>query len=167
MGTVMPCVYEPTLMQAGIQMTHDLDARFGLPPKHTLSQRDVPGMTRSVIPILKAYGVDAISVGANDGSTPPNVPDVKGARDWTNPEPFVWQVRNHGLESCSSYACMIYTERPCIPCMQCMNYTGLVSLMWQRHRIVICYSCLSSSRRRAVSIDKCGLELMYFFRFLA
>ena len=24
------------------------------------------------------YGVDAITVGANDGSTPPNVPDVDG-----------------------------------------------------------------------------------------
>jgi hypothetical protein len=83
-------IMDPSLIQAGIQMTHDLDARFGLPPKHTLSQRDVPGMTRSVIPVVKAYGVDAITVGANDGSTPPNVPDVAGGRDWTTPMPFVW-----------------------------------------------------------------------------
>jgi hypothetical protein len=84
-------IMDPRLIQAGIQLTHDLDSRFGLAPKHTLSQRDVPGMTRSVIPIVKEYGVDAITVGANDGSTPPNVPDVKGGRDWTNPQPFVWQ----------------------------------------------------------------------------
>ena len=84
-------IMDPVLIQAGIQMTHDLDDRFGLPHKHTLSQRDVPGMTRSIIPIIKAYGVDAITVGANDGSTPPNVPDVKGGRDWTEPMPFVWE----------------------------------------------------------------------------
>ena len=36
---------------------HAWQAKFGLPPKHTLSQRDVPGMTRSVIPILKEVGV--------------------------------------------------------------------------------------------------------------
>ena len=84
-------IMDPTLIQAGIQLTHDLDDRFGLPHKHTLSQRDVPGMTRSIIPIIKEYGVDAITVGANDGSTPPNVPDVKGGRDWTAPMPFVWE----------------------------------------------------------------------------
>ena len=31
-------------------------------------------MTRAVIPVLKRNGVDAISIGANDGSTPPDVP---------------------------------------------------------------------------------------------
>ena len=36
----------------GIRLTHALDAKFGLPPKTTLSQRDVPGMSRSVIPEL-------------------------------------------------------------------------------------------------------------------
>ena len=81
-------IMDPALIQAGIQMTHDLDVRFGLPLKHTLSQRDVPGMTRSIIPILKEYGVDAITVGANDGSTPPNVPDVNGGRDWTEPSKY-------------------------------------------------------------------------------
>ena len=35
-------------------LTHGLDAQFGLPPKTTLSQRDVPGMTRGVVPILRS-----------------------------------------------------------------------------------------------------------------
>lgn len=72
-------IMDPRLIQAGIQMTHDLDSRFGQAPKHTLSQRDVPGMTRSIIPIIKEYGVDAITVGANDGSTPcvPFVPALQ------------------------------------------------------------------------------------------
>lgn len=30
-------IMDPVLIQAGIQLTHDLDARFGLAPKRTLS----------------------------------------------------------------------------------------------------------------------------------
>ena len=39
---------------------------------------------------------DAITVGANDGSTPPNVPDIHGGRDWTEPMPFVWEDEQSG-----------------------------------------------------------------------
>ena len=52
-------------MHAALKMTHALDAEFGLPPKAVLSQRDVPGLTRSMIPILKQHGVEAVSVGVN------------------------------------------------------------------------------------------------------
>lgn len=64
------------LFQAGIALTHSLDARFGLPPKVTLSQRDVPGITRAVVPLLAANGVRAISIGVNGGTAPANVPEV-------------------------------------------------------------------------------------------
>ncbi len=37
-------------------MTHLLDDSFGLPRKTVMSQRDVPGMTKSIIPILKRNG---------------------------------------------------------------------------------------------------------------
>ena len=40
----------------------------------TLSQRDVPGIPRSIIPILKDTGLEMISVGVNGGSSPPDVP---------------------------------------------------------------------------------------------
>lgn len=44
-------------------MTHELDRAFGLPPKVTASQRDVPGLTRAAVPILADEGVKAISGG--------------------------------------------------------------------------------------------------------
>lgn len=47
-----------------------------------MSQRDVPGMTRSIIPRLRANGVHTVSVGVNGGSTPPNVPQ---AFIWADP----------------------------------------------------------------------------------
>ena len=45
-------------------------------------QRDVPGLTRSAIPVLSSLGVRAISVGVNDASAPPGVPKNT---------PFIWQ----------------------------------------------------------------------------
>ena len=62
------------MIEAGLEMTFALDKKFAQPKKATLSQRDVPGMTRALVPILKKQGVTAISIGANDGSTPPDVP---------------------------------------------------------------------------------------------
>ena len=60
--------------QAGFELTHGLDDAFGLPHKATFSQRDVPGTTRSALPLLYSAGVRAISVGVNGASTPPDVP---------------------------------------------------------------------------------------------
>jgi len=53
---------EPTLFEYSISIAADLDELFGFPPKNTLSQRDVPGMTRGVVPILSANNVTAVSV---------------------------------------------------------------------------------------------------------
>jgi len=38
----------PTLLEAGVNLTHAIDASLGLPPKRVLSQRDVPGMNHSI-----------------------------------------------------------------------------------------------------------------------
>jgi hypothetical protein len=39
-----------------------------LPPPLLLLQRDVPGLTRAVIPVLAAKGIKAVSVGVNPGA---------------------------------------------------------------------------------------------------
>jgi hypothetical protein len=41
-----------------------------------MSQRDVPGITRAVIPLLSRAGVRALSVGVNTYSGPPHVPRI-------------------------------------------------------------------------------------------
>lgn len=66
----------PLIITEGLRLTHALDETFKVPPKTTLSQRDVPGMPRSVIPILRAQGVTAVSVGVNGASMYPNVPSI-------------------------------------------------------------------------------------------
>lgn len=52
-----PELYDPPMLQAFISLAHDLCRMFGLPPVATMSQRDVPGLTRSAIPLLKQAGV--------------------------------------------------------------------------------------------------------------
>ena len=62
------------------------------------SQRDVPGTTRSALPILAAAGVRAVSVGVNGASTPPDVPR---AFVWVDPVsgislPALWHPYGYG-----------------------------------------------------------------------
>ena len=52
-------------------------------------QRDVPGLTRAVIPILVSQGVRGISVGVNPGSAPPGVPQFT---------PFIWRDEESGTQ---------------------------------------------------------------------
>jgi hypothetical protein len=72
---------EPGMFAAALNLTHSLDDRFALPHKATLSQRDVPGLTRAALPALTAAGVRALSVGINPFSTPPYVPRAFVWRD--------------------------------------------------------------------------------------
>jgi len=76
---------EPGMFAAALGLTHALDDRFKLPRKATLSQRDVPGLTRAALPALAAQGVRALTVGVNPFSTPPYVPRA-----------FVWRDKGSG-----------------------------------------------------------------------
>ena len=67
-------LHSAAALAAGVGSCHALDARFALPRKTVLSQRDVPGTTRAALAPLAAAGVRAISIGVNGASTPPFVP---------------------------------------------------------------------------------------------
>ena len=72
--------YDVSMVDFGFRLTHLLDDHFNLTHKITMSQRDVPGTTRSLIPIMNANGIQALTVGVNSASMPPAVPSV-----------FVWK----------------------------------------------------------------------------
>eukprot|EP00039_Didymoeca_costata_P002226 m.58377 g.58377 ORF g.58377 m.58377 type:complete len:810 (+) comp11178_c0_seq1:90-2519(+) len=73
---------QPELMDSesfaalGLTPAATLASRFGLAPPKVLSLRDVPGLTRGIVPVLVKNNVTGISIGANDGSPPPIVPSV-------------------------------------------------------------------------------------------
>lgn len=76
-----PELMSASMFDAALDLTFQLDERFGLPHKRTLSQRDVPGLTRAVISPLTRAGVQAITIGVNPYSTPPTVPRAFVWRD--------------------------------------------------------------------------------------
>ena len=75
-------LHSPDMLVAGFDRCHALDDEFRLPHKSTMSQRDVPGTTRSSIPVLLDAGVTVFSEGVNGASTPPFVPR---AFSWLDP----------------------------------------------------------------------------------
>jgi hypothetical protein len=60
-----------------------------LPRRPPLPQRDVPGLTRGVLPVMASHGVRALTVGVNGFSAPPGVPKRT---------PFIWRDEESGAE---------------------------------------------------------------------
>ena len=85
---------DSTMFRAGVNSSVRASLEMGSPHRpRVLSQRDVPGLTRGVVPHLKKGGVIGISVGSNDGSPSPHTPstvecDTLGKH--TVRTPFLW-----------------------------------------------------------------------------
>eukprot|EP01090_Pellita_catalonica_P011857 TRINITY_DN2446_c0_g1_i1.p1 TRINITY_DN2446_c0_g1~~TRINITY_DN2446_c0_g1_i1.p1 ORF type:complete len:760 (-),score=113.06 TRINITY_DN2446_c0_g1_i1:691-2970(-) len=77
-------MYDASLFSAGMELARILADDFGFSPTITMSQRDVPGLTRGAIPLLLQQGVKAITVGVNGASSPPDVPKAFIWRDPKN-----------------------------------------------------------------------------------
>ena len=88
--------YDAAMADFGFNVTHMLDAQFSKSPANTMSQRDVPGTTRSIIPILVRNGVKAITVGVNTASMPPAVPTAFVWRDLASGEEILAMWHPHG-----------------------------------------------------------------------
>jgi hypothetical protein len=78
---------EPSLYAFGVEMTQTLDKALGRTPSSVVSLRDVPGMTRAVVPLLHQAGVKAITVGVNAACSPAAVN-----------KSFVWRDPESGTE---------------------------------------------------------------------
>ncbi|MBN9390168.1 MAG: DUF5054 domain-containing protein [Chloroflexi bacterium] len=71
---------DSSLFEFGLSLSQELDRRFG---KKTIAAKmtDVPGHTRSIVPLLAAAGIEFLHIGVNPASTPPDVPPVFVWRD--------------------------------------------------------------------------------------
>ena len=76
-----PEMYDEGLFLSALNLTFRQDDYYGHPHRLTLSQRDVPGLTRASIRLLSKYGVKAVSVGENNAVAPVNVPNIFLWRD--------------------------------------------------------------------------------------
>ena len=67
--------YNEEMINVQFQLARDLADEIGISRPTTASLRDVPGTTRSLIPILVNNGITALSVGVNNGSPAPVMPN--------------------------------------------------------------------------------------------
>eukprot|EP00039_Didymoeca_costata_P021307 m.344143 g.344143 ORF g.344143 m.344143 type:complete len:974 (-) comp23897_c0_seq1:105-3026(-) len=73
--------YDSSMMRFGINHTHMIDDMLQKPRKIVFPDRDVPGVTRAMIPILTSMGVKAINEAPNGAMLPTNVPPAFIWRD--------------------------------------------------------------------------------------
>ena len=76
-----------SILQFGVEMSQDLADKLNVSRPSVVSTRDVPGMPRSAIPILKEAGVTAMTEGMNGRMVMVNAPPV-----------FTWKDPNSGEE---------------------------------------------------------------------
>jgi hypothetical protein len=100
-----------------IKFVHALDDEFGLPHKTVMSQRDVPGLTAAVIPILLENGITSINIGANEMSGAPVVPSIFR---WQHPLNSTWEIiaswHPGGYGGCATRDAIIIPNYPDILC---------------------------------------------------
>jgi hypothetical protein len=105
---------DPSLASYAIDLAHQLDARFGQPKKTVVSLKDVPGMTRGVIPILRRAGVKAVHVGVNDFCAVAAIPQTSPQSRECNT--FIWfepQTNDEVLAFwCHGYSWQPWGETP-------------------------------------------------------
>ena len=69
------------MFEATLKIAQELSKELNVTNPRTLSLRDVPGTSRAILPYLKKYGVEFISLGINGGSAFVDTPDIFVWRD--------------------------------------------------------------------------------------
>ena len=81
-----------SMLHASIRLAKILDERFG---KKTIAAKmtDVPGHTRSIVPVLQQEGLEMLHIGVNPASPVPEVPEMF---TWQSPDGSEIMVMYHG-----------------------------------------------------------------------
>ncbi len=89
---------EPSLFRFGLTYSQILDERFG---RTTIAAKmtDVPGHTRSIVPMLAEAGIEFLHIGVNEGATVPDVPPVFLWRDRSGAELVVMYQHSYGAST--------------------------------------------------------------------
>jgi hypothetical protein len=98
-----PEMLDVELFKYGVQLTVSLAARFNLVPPAVMLQRDVPSMTRGVVPLLHEAGVIGINVGINGASAPVAVPSVAKCTNGEISTPFLWRDNSTNTSTIASF----------------------------------------------------------------
>ena len=72
-----------------------------------MTQRDVPGATRGIVPLLETNGVRAYAGGVNTASLPPHVPRAFVWRDEASGKEILGMVHPHGYGGIGVEDCVV------------------------------------------------------------
>lgn len=113
---------DPAMFRFGLSLGQELDRRFG---RKTIAAKmtDVPGHTRSMVPLLAEAGVQFLHIGVNEATSAPDVPQVFR---WRHPEGAEVVVMYHiggygameaipGMEEALSFAHTLDNRGPQTP----------------------------------------------------
>jgi hypothetical protein len=89
---------DSSLYRTGLKLTAILDERFG---KKTISAKmtDVPGHTRSIIPLLNEAGIKFLHIGVNPACMPPDVPPIFNWQSPDGSEIIVFYQKDYGFNA--------------------------------------------------------------------
>ena len=86
----------PEMGAAYFSLARNLSLELGVPPPRTASSRDVPGVTRGVLPLLNAAGITRLSEGVNGATTPPAMASPAVWRDAASGAQVLYVQHNGG-----------------------------------------------------------------------
>ncbi|EGD78368.1 hypothetical protein PTSG_09435 [Salpingoeca rosetta] len=95
------------LFVAGLQLGKRLARDLNISAPTVMTQRDVPGATRGMIPLLASAGVRGFSVGVNTASLPPAVPRVFVWRDEASNTDVLASLHPHGYGGIDKSDCIV------------------------------------------------------------
>ena len=86
------------MMTFGVALSRSIAAQFNVTAPSVLSTRDVPGMPRAALPILRRAGVKGLSEGMNGRMIPVNVPPtfLWSSADGSVEMPVFWHSHGYG-----------------------------------------------------------------------
>lgn len=91
-----PELADAGLLLGGIDSVHALDLRFRKKNKTVISQRDVPGVSRAIIPLMRSRGVLAFSEGCNAQIVPPQTPPIFNWTDTASGDSIIMMLHPRG-----------------------------------------------------------------------
>jgi hypothetical protein len=132
--------YDPSLIAFGINHTHALDDYFGVKRKITFPDRDVPGVSRSLIPILLENGIGAINESPNGAMYPTNVPPAFVWKDTDSVNSVVNQ--QHGVSGVAPPSnkeiVVMWCEKNHVLCKACLGKWSVFMREFKRNRPFLC-----------------------------
>eukprot|EP01084_Bolivina_argentea_P223249 377776_1 len=138
---------DSSTFEGNLQLSQLLSMKYGTTQSQVISNRDVPGVTRAIIPILARNNITTISIGQN-GMNPAISPDDGKNYPLGYPRIFLWKD-----EATSTDSVVLYHP---------FGYGGItryscITVPWSQH--AICVNCLGDNSGPPQSIQ----ELMDFY----